>query len=110
VHTNDNPRLGRFELREDGTLLGFASYSVRDGVMSVPHTEIDARQRGRGLASTLVRDVLDTAGERGLAVLPFCPFVATYIRRHPEYLPLVPAAQRARFGLDTAGPAGTAGR
>lgn len=101
MHTTDNPALGRFELREDGTLLGFASYTVRGGVMSVPHTEVDAGQRGRGLASTLVRAVLDTAGERGLAVLPFCPFVAGFIRRNPEYLPLVPTAQRTRFGLHT---------
>jgi predicted GNAT family acetyltransferase len=99
MHTTDNPQLGRFELREDGDLLGFASYTVRDGVMSVPHTEVDARLRGRGLASTLIRDTLEAARERGLSVLPFCPFVTRYIARHPEYLPLVPPDQHARFGL-----------
>lgn len=99
MHTVDNPERGRYELREDGDLLGFASYTVRDGVMSVPHTEVDPRLRGRGLASTLVRDTLEAARARGLGVLPLCPFVTRYIARHPEYLPLVPADQRARFGL-----------
>lgn len=99
MHTTDNPQLQRFELREDGALLGFASYTVRDGVMSVPHTEVDAGLRGRGLASTLVRDTLEAARARGLRVLPLCPFVTRFIAQHPEYLPLVPPDQRVRFGL-----------
>jgi predicted GNAT family acetyltransferase len=36
---------------------------------------------------------------RGLRVLPFCPFVRSYIARHSEYLDLVPEKQRAAFGL-----------
>ncbi|MEV1200449.1 N-acetyltransferase, partial [Microbispora rosea] len=40
---------------------------------------------------------LDAARDAGLSVLPFCPFVKRYIERHPDYLDLVPADQRARF-------------
>ena len=36
---------------------------------------------------------------RGLAVLPVCPFVKSFIERNPEYTDLVPADTRARFGL-----------
>jgi predicted GNAT family acetyltransferase len=32
-------------------------------------------------------------------VLPFCPFVNAYLKRHPEYLDLVPEERRAAFGL-----------
>jgi hypothetical protein len=32
-------------------------------------------------------------------VLPYCPFVQSYLRRHPELRDLVPAAERARFDL-----------
>jgi predicted GNAT family acetyltransferase len=102
VRTKDNPKLGRFELYSEDELVGFATYSVSDGVMSMPHTEVRPRLRGRGLASTLVRNALEIARERGLEVLPFCPFVARYIADHPDYVSLVPADQRARFGLDTA--------
>ena len=35
----------------------------------------------------------------GLAVLPFCPFVNEWMKRHPEYVDLVPAAYRANFEL-----------
>ena len=49
----------------------------------------------------LVRGALDAVKADGLAVLPYCPFVRGYIARHPEYLSLVPASERAEFGLDT---------
>jgi hypothetical protein len=29
--------------------------------------------------------------------VPHCQFVAVYIRRHPEYLALLPESQRAQF-------------
>jgi hypothetical protein len=32
-------------------------------------------------------------------VLPFCPFIRDYIRRHPVYLDLVPDGRRAGFQL-----------
>lgn len=67
------------------------------------HTEIDERFAGQGLGSVLVRAALDAVRERGLPVLPFCPFVRRFVARHPEYVDLVPAGQRARFGLEPAG-------
>ncbi len=35
----------------------------------------------------------------GRRVLPHCPFVKAYIEKHDEYVDLVPAEQRASFGL-----------
>jgi hypothetical protein len=43
--------------------------------------------------------VLESARERGERVLPYCPFVSAYIRRHQEFVPLVPTEERASFGL-----------
>lgn len=95
----DNPSANRFEIRVDGELAGFAEYRRAGAVLSFTHTEIDAAFEGRGLGSTLVRGALEAARDRHLAVLPFCPFVRGYLQRHPEYLDLVPADQRARFQL-----------
>jgi predicted GNAT family acetyltransferase len=47
----------------------------------------------------LVRHVLDEARERGLAVLPLCPFVRGWISRHEDYLDLVPPTARTKYGL-----------
>jgi len=46
---------------------------------------------GRGIAGKLARAALDYARERKLSVIPRCPFVAAYIRKHPEYQSLVRA-------------------
>ena len=47
----------------------------------------------------LARFSLDDARERGLAVLPFCPYVNSWIKKHPEYADLVPEDRRGDFGL-----------
>ena len=48
----------------------------------------------------LIRQVLDEQRAAGRQVLPYCPFVKAYISSHPDYLDLVPASQRAKFGLE----------
>ncbi len=44
---------------------------------------------GQGVASKLFKTALDDTHAQHLAVVPFCPFVAGYIRRHPDYKALV---------------------
>ena len=89
----------RFELLDGDEVVGFIQYTRRPGQISFLHTEIDDEHEGEGLASELAAAALDTARDDGLAVLPFCPFVNSYIRRHPEYLDLVPEDRKAQFGL-----------
>jgi hypothetical protein len=98
----DVPAGGRFEIRVDGERAGLATYRRSGSSVSFLHTEIDPRYEGRGLGSVLARGALDATRESGSSVLPFCPFIRGYIRRHPEYADLVPVDQRARFGLDGA--------
>jgi uncharacterized protein len=92
----------RFEIAVDGAVLGFAEYRRRPGVISFTHTEIDPARKGEGLGTLLVKAALDAARAKGLAVLPYCPFVQGFIDRHREYLDLVPVERRAKFGLDDA--------
>jgi predicted GNAT family acetyltransferase len=79
----------RYELVANGEVIGSATYHLRDGAVVVPHTEIDAHRRGRGLGALMVKGVLDDLDARGLTVVPSCPFVARYIDDHPEYAHLV---------------------
>ncbi len=53
------------------------------------HTEVPQSHEGKGLASQLARTGLEYAKEIDQQVLPLCPYVAMYIRRRPEYRPLV---------------------
>ena len=86
----DVPERSRFEIRVDGDVAGFAEYRRRPGLIAFIHTLIDPRFEGRGLASQLVRTALSDARSDGLSVLPFCPFVRSYIADHTEYLDVVP--------------------
>jgi predicted GNAT family acetyltransferase len=95
----DEPGEQRYEIAVDGELAGFARYRLKPGQISFTHTEVDDRFEGQGLGGKLVSFALDDARARGLAVLPFCPFVKAYIQHHREYADLVPEGRRAEFDL-----------
>ncbi len=90
----------RFEIHSGGRLAGYANYRLdRSGEIAFTHTEIGPEFAGQGLGGVLVRAALDAARKRHLAVLPECPFVRSWIVKHPDYADLVPAVEHARFGL-----------
>jgi predicted GNAT family acetyltransferase len=97
IEVVDRPEAGRYELRVDGVVAGYADRTVEDGVMVLPHTVVQPAHRGQGLAGRLVRRALDDARAAGLQVLPLCWYVADHIRAHPEERDLV--ADPVRFGL-----------
>ena len=98
VVTNRADRL-RYEITLDGALAGFAQYADHRGVRTFVHTEIDPRFEGLGLASTLICEALADVRQRGLTIVPQCPFVRAYIDHHPEVADLVdPTADGAARG------------
>jgi predicted GNAT family acetyltransferase len=96
---SDAPEHKRFLATVDGEPAGFIVYRLRPGLLALIHTEVEARFEGHGLGGRLARFALDKARAEGLAVLPFCPFVNDWMKRHPEYNDLVPAEYRANFDL-----------
>jgi predicted GNAT family acetyltransferase len=85
----DNEAEHRFEMNAEGEL-AVAYYRRSPGSIILTHTEVPAALQGRGIASRLVRGVLESARAEGLKVVPRCSFVAAYINRHPEFADLVP--------------------
>lgn len=95
-----NGELSRFEIVVDGTVAGYAEYHDHGNRRTFVHTVIEDAYEGQGLGSALVRRILDDARAHGLDVLPVCPFVREYIARHrDQYVDLVPAGDREKFGL-----------
>jgi predicted GNAT family acetyltransferase len=95
----DNPDAGRMEIHVGGRRAGFVDYRRHPSLVRLVHTETAPAFQGRGLASMLIRAALESARADGVAVLPTCLFVRSFIRRNPEYLDLVPAQRRAEFDL-----------
>jgi predicted GNAT family acetyltransferase len=90
VTVADVPERRRYEARVPGVAdAAAAHYRLRDGTIVFTHTEVPPALEGHGVGSALARFALDDARRRGLAVVPRCPFVAAFIRRHPEYRDLV---------------------
>jgi uncharacterized protein len=89
----DNAVLRRFELQQNGET-AFLLYSKTGGSIRLIHTEVPEALRGQGVGSKLVGGVLRQAQQRELSIIPSCPFVAEYLRGHPELASLVEAQHR----------------
>ncbi|RBQ18665.1 GNAT family N-acetyltransferase [Spongiactinospora rosea] len=98
IRVVDNQEASRFEVFVDGKPAGFADYRLRADRLVLPHTEVDDAYGGRGLGGRLAAAALDAGRDAGLSVVPVCPFIAEYIRRHPEYMDLVADDYREAVG------------
>lgn len=85
----DNPPRGRYELWLGDSLAGVLIYSPRPDALALVHTEIEPAFEGQGLGATLVAGVFDDLRGRGLKLVALCPFVRSYLDRHPEQADLV---------------------
>jgi predicted GNAT family acetyltransferase len=89
ITVRDNPGKSRYELVLDEQVVGEIAYRLTPGQMVLIHTEVLPSLENKGLGARLVAGALDDIRARGLRVVPFCPFVRSYIRRHPDYADLV---------------------
>jgi predicted GNAT family acetyltransferase len=80
---SDNPALTRYELPIDGETAILVYERTPDSIRLL-HTEVPEAFRGRGFAEALVREVLARARVERLRVVPVCPFVRAYLKKHPE--------------------------
>jgi predicted GNAT family acetyltransferase len=58
-------------------------------VLDFNHTFVPPALRGGGIASRLTEHALDYARAHGYRVIASCPFVATFIERHPRHRDLL---------------------
>ena len=89
IAVQDNPGESRYELLLDERVVGEILYRLAPEHIVLLHTEVLPSLEGKGLGARLVAGALDDIRVRGLHVVPFCPFVRAYIRRHPDYADLV---------------------
>jgi uncharacterized protein len=94
IEVHDRPEEGRWEATVGGRLAGLAAYRLRPGAIAFTHTEVLPEWEGHGVGGRLARAALDDVRARGLQALPYCPFIAAWIRRHPDYEDLVPPDSR----------------
>lgn len=81
----DNPEHRRWEVTDGDDVVAFAEYRTLPGRIVFTHTVVEPDYEGRGIGSRLARKVLDEALAKNLRITPRCPFIRTYIERHPQY-------------------------
>jgi predicted GNAT family acetyltransferase len=82
------PNFHRFAVHLDGAT-ALLAYKVEGDTIYFTHTEVPAEMEGKGIGGQLAKAGLQYARENGLKVAARCPFVASYLERHPEYQDLV---------------------
>ncbi|WP_439377091.1 GNAT family N-acetyltransferase [Amycolatopsis lexingtonensis] len=85
TRVTDNPDENRYEVWVGDKLAGMAFYDRRGELTVFTHTEIDDAFAGRGLGKALAAGALDDVVAAGRTIVPVCPFIAGYLRKHPGY-------------------------
>jgi hypothetical protein len=75
----------RYEAWSGDTLAGIAAYRERGDRTVFTHTEVEAEFEGKGIAKALAAEALDDVVRRGRVIVPLCPFIADYLRKHDQY-------------------------
>ena len=101
----NNPDMHRFEADLGDGSIAIADYNLLTSKIVFTHTEVPEGHEGQGIGSALIRFALDYAREKGLAVIPICPFFAAYIKKHAEVQDLLDPSYRPALGLGP--PAGS---
>jgi len=96
----DNAEKHRFEIDLGDGSLAIAQYRLSPGKITITHTGVPPAHEGKGIGTLLVRAALASARESGLKVVPICPFVAAYVKKHAEEQDLLDPAYRKNLELD----------
>jgi len=80
----NNEQQSRYETTVDGHK-AFAAYHRNGDTITFTHTEVAPELEGRGIAGAVVKHALEDARAQKLGVVAACAYVASYVRRHPEY-------------------------
>lgn len=94
----DNAEKHRFEIDLADGSLAMAEYALRPGKIMFTHTEVPPAHEGKGLGTLLIKAGLASARERGLEVVPICPFFAAYMKKHAEEQDLLGPTWRKLLG------------
>lgn len=88
IPITNNAEAQRFEAQL-GDERAVAEYHLKNNIIIFTHTEVPEVMEGKGVAGRLIKTALDTSRAEHYEVVPLCPFVAAYIKRHHEYQDLV---------------------
>ena len=80
-----NEEKKRFELEVESKIAFIEYILTNENIMFLTHTEVPIELEGKGVGSAIVSKTLAYIKEKGYTLAPLCPFVAAYVKRHPDW-------------------------
>ncbi len=74
----------RFELHVENEIAFIEYILAKENSIYLTHTEVPRSLEGKGLGTAIIKKALDYIREKEYRLVPLCPFVAAYLKRHPE--------------------------
>ena len=84
INVVHNPERKRFEVKIDGRL-AVCEYIMTSTRIIFTHTEVPKGLEGKGIGTALAKTAMEYARANSLKIMPLCPYIASYMRRHPEH-------------------------
>ena len=84
IEVSRNLGRNRYEIRVGGELAGTADYEEEADAVSLTHTVLREEFRHQGYSSMLVKYAAQDIVASGVRIKPYCPYAASYLRKHPE--------------------------
>jgi uncharacterized protein len=81
----NNSEQHRYELVDNGEVVGVAEYALDGDAVVFRHTEVEPGHEGKGYGSRLAKLALDDVLAANRKIVAHCEFIAGYLERHPEY-------------------------
>ncbi len=78
----------RFEIEIEGHF-AFINFGETENQIALVHTEAETELAGTGAAAAVVEKTLNFIKQSGKKLLPFCPYVFAFIKKHPEWKAIV---------------------
>ncbi|RYZ85184.1 MAG: N-acetyltransferase [Proteobacteria bacterium] len=80
-----NPDKKRFELDAQGHTAIIETILAQGDIMFLTHTEVPPSLEGKGVGKRIVEGALNYIKDHNFKLAPLCPFVAAYLKRHPDW-------------------------
>lgn len=87
-----NDKKGMFYVEEAGEILAEMDISLSPSALTILHTEVDEKLKGKNVGLQLVNYAAEYARSQQLIIIPLCPFAkAVFDKRRDEYTDVLKA-------------------
>lgn len=85
IQHKQNDKRGIFYMKKEEKTIAELTYTLKDQIMTIDHTEVNPSMEGNGLGGQLVEASYAFAKAENFKINPLCPFAEVMFDRHSEW-------------------------